>query len=458
MPKYLLSVWSREDDPMPPDDEIQADVRRRRPVQRGGPGRGGAGCSPAACTPPAPPPSSTAAAATSYHRRPLRRVQGADRRLLGPRGARPRRGHRPRPARLGRLPRQGRGPSLPGRRLTRRVPTPAPGADPALRDPRPTPRSSRSSARSTAGSSRRWCGGSATSSSPRTSPRRRSSRRCPAGPVRPAAQPGGLADDDARNNRAIDRLRRESTRDARHAQAAAMLDPSTTTPSTPAPERVPDERLRLIFTCCHPALARDAQVALTLRLLGGLTWPRSPAPSSSTRRRWASGSPAAEAEDQGREHPVPGPAATTSCPSGWPACSPSLYLVFNEGYLPSSPDVEVRDRPLRRGDPAGRVLATLMPDEPEVLGLLALMLLTEARRPARFCRRGAGDAAGAGPHAVGRRGWSPRGTTSSGPACAEGARARTRSRRPSTRSTPTPAAPRTPTGARSSRSTTSCTR
>ena len=200
----------------------------------------------------------------------------------------------------------------------------------------------------------------------------------------PPPNPGAWLTTTAKN-RAIDRLRRESTRDARHAQAAAMLGPfddeEPVDPDTVS--TVPDERLRLIFTCCHPALARDAQVALTLRLLGGLTMAEIARAflvdeAAMSKRLTRSKQKIKAAHIPYRVPP------DHELPSRLAGGLATLYLVSNEGYLPSSPDVEVRTDLSAEAIRQARVLATLMPDEPEVLGLLALMLLTEARRPARF--------------------------------------------------------------------------
>ena len=199
----------------------------------------------------------------------------------------------------------------------------------------------------------------------------------------PPPNPGAWLTTTAKN-RAIDRLRRESTRDARHAQAAAMLGPFDDEPVDPdTVSSVPDDRLRLIFTCCHPALARDAQVALTLRLLGGLTMAEIARAffvdeAAMSKRLTRSKQKIKAAHIPYRVPP------DHELPSRLAGVLATLYLVFNEGYLPSAPDVEVRTDLSAEAIRQARVLASLMPDEPEVLGLLALMLLTEARRPARF--------------------------------------------------------------------------
>jgi RNA polymerase sigma-70 factor, ECF subfamily len=193
----------------------------------------------------------------------------------------------------------------------------------------------------------------------------------------PPPSPAGWIITTARH-RAIDRLRREAKRDDRHAQAALLH--ARDTPPEEGPVR--DDRLRLIFTCCHPALAEGVQVALTLRLLGGLTTVeiarafRVPEPTMAQRLVRAK----AKIRDAGLPYRVPREA---DLPERLRAVLAVVYLFFNEGYMASSGETLVRDGLCAEAIRLGRVLAELMPDEPEVQGLLALMLLIESRRAAR---------------------------------------------------------------------------
>jgi RNA polymerase sigma-70 factor (ECF subfamily) len=190
--------------------------------------------------------------------------------------------------------------------------------------------------------------------------------------------PGGWITTTARN-RAIDRLRREASRHDRHAQATLLHD-SQQPPEPVGP--VTDDRLRLIFTCCHPSLAPGAQVALTLRLLGGLQTPEIaraflvPEPTMAQRLVRAKRKISAA----GIPYRIPEDA---ELPDRLRAVLAVIYLVFNEGYSASVGDALGRDDLCAEAIRLGRLLAELMPDEPEVGGLLALMLLTHSRRHAR---------------------------------------------------------------------------
>ncbi len=178
--------------------------------------------------------------------------------------------------------------------------------------------------------------------------------------------------------KAIDRLRREAKRDDKHREAR-VRDDDPPEPGGP----IDDDRLRLIFTCCHPALAVEARVALTLRMVGGLTMPE-------IARAFLVGDAAmgqritrAKAKIKVARIPYRVPSAE-DLPARVSGVLAVLYLVFNEGYLATGPDTDpVRADLTAEAIRLTRLLNGLLPDDGEVAGLLALMLLTEARRAAR---------------------------------------------------------------------------
>jgi RNA polymerase sigma-70 factor, ECF subfamily len=183
-------------------------------------------------------------------------------------------------------------------------------------------------------------------------------------------------------NKAIDRLRREAKSQDKHRQAMQMYEQIEGAEPPEPTGVVGDDRLRLIFTCCHPALAPEARVALTLRLLGGLTVAEIAEAFLVPETTMAQRITRAKKKIKVARIPyrVPGPADLTERLA---AVLAVVYLVFNEGYLSTSGTASLRDELTGEAIRLGRVLRQLLPDVPEVAGLLALMLLTEARRRSR---------------------------------------------------------------------------
>ncbi|MGH3407872.1 MAG: RNA polymerase sigma factor, partial [Streptosporangiaceae bacterium] len=189
------------------------------------------------------------------------------------------------------------------------------------------------------------------------------------------------------NRKAIDRIRRENKRGDRQKEAQLLYDDDPPDPPGP-PDAIDDERLRLIFTCCHPALAMETRVALTLRMVAGLTVPEIARAFLVQEAAMGQRITRAKAKIKAARIPYRVPSAE-DLPARVSGVLAVLFLVFNEGYLATGPGTD----PVRRDLTAEairltRLIRALMPDDGEVAGLLALMLLIEARRTARVSASG----------------------------------------------------------------------
>jgi RNA polymerase sigma-70 factor (ECF subfamily) len=186
------------------------------------------------------------------------------------------------------------------------------------------------------------------------------------------------------NRKAIDRIRRENKRDDRQQEAQLMYDGDAPEP----PGTIDDERLRLIFTCCHPALAMETRVALTLRMVGGLTVPEIARAFLVQETTMGQRITRAKAKIKAARIPYRVPSAA-DLPARVSGVLEVLFLVFNEGYLATGPDTDpVRHDLTAEAIRLTRLIRALMPQDGEAAGLLALMLLTDARRAARVSATG----------------------------------------------------------------------
>ena len=187
------------------------------------------------------------------------------------------------------------------------------------------------------------------------------------------------------NRKAIDRIRRENKRDDKHKEALLSYDDDD--PPEPA-GAIDDERLRLIFTCCHPALAMQTRVALTLRMVAGLTVPEIARAFLVQETTMGQRITRAKAKIKAARIPYRVPSAE-DLPARVSGVLAVLFLVFNEGYLATGPGTDpVRHDLIAEAIRLTRLIRALMPQDGEVAGLLALMLLTQARRTARVSAAG----------------------------------------------------------------------
>jgi RNA polymerase sigma-70 factor (ECF subfamily) len=184
--------------------------------------------------------------------------------------------------------------------------------------------------------------------------------------------------------KAIDRIRREQKRDDKQTEAQMLSDDDPPAPTG----AIDDDRLRLIFTCCHPALAMETRVALTLRMVGGLTMPEIARAFLVQEAAMGQRITRAKAKIKAARIPYRVPSAE-DLPVRVSGVLAVLFLVFNEGYLATGPDTDpVRQDLTAEAIRLARLIRELLPEDGEAAGLLALMLLTEARRPARVAPNG----------------------------------------------------------------------